>query len=159
MTKSGDNYDYTFTNTQSNGQYLVYGRCDENGVATSWAYDFSVTPSGAEITQGQAVIVFGSLAVMILISFIFLYFGSNSEEIIKKLGFNLASIVGFMMVILYMVIIIQQNLFQFSSIITGVETFWFVIKMGLTIGIVIFIVMIFRIFWKMYQIKRGFVDE
>jgi len=46
MTKSGNNYNYTFTSTHKTGQYIVYGNCDENTVNTPWVYDFNVTPSG-----------------------------------------------------------------------------------------------------------------
>jgi len=46
MTKNVDNYNYTFNKTNFNGQYLVYGQCDEYGTPTNWGYSFQITKSG-----------------------------------------------------------------------------------------------------------------
>lgn len=45
MTKNGDNYNFTYSQSQPIGRYLVYGNCDLNGVNSNWAYDFYVESS------------------------------------------------------------------------------------------------------------------
>ena len=69
MTKSGDNYNYTFTSTYQIGTYLVYGSCDENGAYTTWQYDFEITPSGYSDSLGFFIII-----LIIIISLIALGF-------------------------------------------------------------------------------------
>lgn len=72
MTKVGSNYNYSLLTTEQLGQYIVYGECDENGVITTWVYDFDITPSGeGESLIGLFIIIFlvcyGTLALGFLI--------------------------------------------------------------------------------------------
>jgi hypothetical protein len=46
MERNNENYNYTFCSTSQNGQYIVVGFSDVDGIKTMWAYDFFVTPTG-----------------------------------------------------------------------------------------------------------------
>ena len=58
-----------------------------------------------------------------------------------------------------MVISAQQNLYGFSALVEGTETFWFVMKSLLTIGIIAFFVIVGLVMLKAWKIKRGYVDR
>lgn len=159
MTKNGFNYNYSFGDTSALGQYIVYGECDEDGVVTSWVYDFKITPSGMEnIGAGQGLSITSILSVMIIIGVGFFISGLYFNNLVSKITFVSLGIIVFIMVILFAVINIQQNLGGFNSIITGAESFWFVMKMLLTIGIVAFFIIIALILYKAWKVKRGYVD-
>ena len=70
MTKTNNDYNYTFCNTSVRGEYIVYGFGDLNGDKKTWAYTFSIESIGytPTITQG---ILFGVMFVILLIVFIF----------------------------------------------------------------------------------------
>jgi hypothetical protein len=46
MIKTDDDYSYSFANTSTIGNYIVYGVCDESGTNTPWVYDFYITNYG-----------------------------------------------------------------------------------------------------------------
>lgn len=58
MTKTGTEYNYTLpaTRTQVNGEYIVSGFGDLNGVNTIWTYSFYITPNGDNIDTGQGML-------------------------------------------------------------------------------------------------------
>lgn len=68
MLKNGDDYSYSFANTSTLGDYLVYGVCDESGTKTNWVYDFIITPNGDTLSTGSSIIF------SILTIFVFLFF-------------------------------------------------------------------------------------
>jgi hypothetical protein len=66
MTKNGDDYYYSFTDTITPGNYLVYGVCDESGIKTNWVYDFKITATGKDLTSAKAT----SYVIIFVVSFI-----------------------------------------------------------------------------------------
>jgi hypothetical protein len=68
MTKHGMEYNYTYCNTSAMGTYIANGYSDVDGINTVWAYDFEITPSGANITTSQGIIY---LIFLVIIFFIF----------------------------------------------------------------------------------------
>jgi hypothetical protein len=46
MQKNGENYNYTFCNTNEIGTYIITTCGDVNGIKTCVDYDFEVTPNG-----------------------------------------------------------------------------------------------------------------
>ena len=159
MTKNGEDYNYSFTDTSQAGTYQ-YNVCgDKDGSIKCEVIEFNITPSGFNIGSGESIGLFGSLILIILIGLIFLVIAIRSSNMVMKISFYVLSIIIFIIAILYTVIIIQQTLFGFESILTGIESFWFVMKMLLSAGIVAFIVIIFLIMLKMWRIKRGLLDE
>lgn len=73
MTKDGNDYNLSFSNTSDYGQYLVYGNCDEDGINTNWVYDFIIgkTPQSSWLISGLLVVllVFFILALIGLFNF------------------------------------------------------------------------------------------
>jgi len=149
-------YNYTPIN---NGRYDVTGVGDIDGTATSFATYFEVTPSGQLFGSGQSLSVFGSLLLMILSSFIFLLIAFRSVGSTSRMVFYCFAGIFFIMTILYTVIIMQQTLSGFDNILTGIETFWFVVKIGTWLGLLSLGVIIFLVMLKAWKIKRGLYDE
>jgi hypothetical protein len=75
MNKNGTFYDYTFCEVNANGNYIVNGIGNPDGIDTIWAYNFEVTPSGLVSTNGEAI-VYVILIIVVLIFFIFTMIGA-----------------------------------------------------------------------------------
>jgi len=90
MTRSGDNYNYTFTNTEIIGDYLVFGHCDEDGVDEDWVYDFAITHTGDKVSLSNSIIVI----VFIFLAGLFLTLGYSfsKEHWILKTFFNFCAV-------------------------------------------------------------------
>jgi hypothetical protein len=159
MTKQGSSYNYTFCDTTATGKYIYCVIGDVDGIDTSACKDFEVTPSGFVISEGGSLIFFGSLIMMIILSLIFMYIATNAESSLAKIVFYCVSSIGFIMVILYTIIAVQQILFGFEGIQTGIETFWFVAKIGIWIALLSLGIIIVLIMLKAWKIKRGMLDE
>jgi len=87
------------------------------------------------------------------------YNGDETEAIAGKIAMFCASAIGFIMVILYTVVTIQQVLFGFDSIVAGMENiFYLFAKVGITIGSLALGIVIFLIMLKAWKIKRGLND-
>lgn len=65
MSKDDTYYNYTFSNTDILGKYIVNGFGDINGVKTSWVYDFEITGTGFEFTQSRSNYYIGLLALLV----------------------------------------------------------------------------------------------
>ena len=158
MTKNGEDYTYTFCNTTSTGNYQ-YNVCgDKNGINKCEVIEFSVTPSGNSIDSGQSISLFGSLILIIIVGLILLFVAVKSKGVVAKISFYTFSTLAFVMAILYTVITIQQTLFGFESILTGIETFWSVSKIGMGIAFIGLLIVIFLVMLKAWKIKRGLYD-
>jgi hypothetical protein len=66
MTKSGTEYTYSFCNTSDLGVYIVNGVGDLDGVNTVWAYDFTISATGKDLTSAKAT----SYVIIFVISFV-----------------------------------------------------------------------------------------
>ena len=157
-TGAGDWF-YEFCNTSLVGRYDVTGHGDLSGVDTGFdLLYFEVTPSGSVLDSASSTTLFGSLLVMLILSIVFLIMAMKTEAIAGKIAMFCASAIGFIMVILYTVVTIQQVLFGFDSIVAGMETFLSVAKVGITIGSLALGIVIFLIMLKAWKIKRGLND-
>jgi hypothetical protein len=83
MTKIGDNFNWTFSNTSQLGQYLVYGICDSQ----VWQYDFEVTPDGTKLTGYS--ISFYIFILIILATLIYLSFHYSLPDMEKPNEYEL----------------------------------------------------------------------
>jgi hypothetical protein len=72
MTKNGDDYSYSYNLSSLLGEYLVYGKCNENGVDVSWQYNFFITKTGYSLSLQESLIYF------ILLIFVTLCFVASS---------------------------------------------------------------------------------
>ena len=155
----GGDWFYEFCNTSQLGRYDVTGHGDLSGTDTGFdVLYFEVTPSGSVLDSASSTTLFGSLLVMLILSVVFIIMAMKTESLAGKLTLYCISGIGFIMVILYTVVTIQQVLFGFDSIVTGIETFWVVAKIGITIGGVALGIVVMLIMLKAWKIKRGFDD-
>jgi hypothetical protein len=150
------NYTVTFANL---GTYQMTQSCSDGVNNGTDSGEIEITPSGSLFSSGQATTIFGSLLLMIIISVVFLTIAIKSEGKTAKVIFFTTSTIGFVMSLLYAIISVQQTLFGFESIQAGIETFWFVAKMGLWLGFVALVIIIFLVMLRAWRIKRGLVDE
>lgn len=158
--QGGGVWTYEFCNTTKLGRYDINGKGDLQGTPTGFdVLWFEISPNGGTLTSANAIALFGSLLVMVIISLIFLYVATRSESIAAKTSFYSFSAIGFIMVILYTVVIAQQTLFGFESIVTGIETFWFIAKIGIWLGLLSLGIVVFLVLLKAWKIKRGFADD
>ena len=158
MTSLGNGqFNYYFVDTNTLGRYDITGISD--GCENSFATYFDTTPSGMDLNENQGWSIFGTLLIMIIISVVFLVVAFSSEGIgVKVTFFSLAGIF-LIMTILYTVVVMQQTLFGFDSILSGVETFWFVVKALVGIGILALLIIVVMVLIKAWKIKRGYRDE
>jgi len=155
----GGDWFYNYCDTDDVGRHDVTGHGDLSGTDTGFdVLYFEVTPSGSVLDSASSTTLFGSLLVMLILSVIFIIMAMKNENLVGKLTLYSIAAIGFIMVILYTVVTIQQVLFGFDSIINGIETLWFVAKIGITIGSVAFGIVIFLIMLKAWNIKRGLRD-
>lgn len=156
MTKNAFTFNYSFCNTSILGLY-VYDYFDVEG--NTYVNSFSITPSGSSINSGSSLTLFGSLLVIFIFAIILLILGFKVQNKVGKIALFSFSGVGFMITVLYMVITIQQILYGFDSIVSGIENFWFIVKILIWIGLLVLGVIIFLIMLKAWKIKRGYDDE
>jgi len=157
-TGAGDWF-YEFCNTSLVGRYDVTGHGDLSGVNTGFdVLYFEVTPSGSVLDSASSTTLFGSLLVMLILSVIFIIMAMKTESLAGKLTLYCIAGIGFIMVILYTVVTIQQVLFGFDSIVAGMETFLSVAKVGITIGGIALGIVVMLIMLKAWNIKRGLRD-
>jgi hypothetical protein len=87
MTLVTDGYQtYNWTNTNYTGEYIVMGKCNENGVVVPWSYSFLVSPSGTTISPvGISIYIFFLLICIVVIVYSVIIFKENrmSKDIIK----------------------------------------------------------------------------
>jgi len=154
----GDWY-YEFCNTSLVGRYDVTGHGDISGTDTGFdVLYFEVTPSGSILDTASSTTLLGSLLVMLIFSILFMFMATKTDSLAGKVTLYCIGGLGLLMSILYTVVTIQQVLFGFDGIITGIEAFLMVIKVGVGIGIIALGIVIFLIMLKAFRIKRGLVD-
>ncbi len=160
MTRDGQTFTAYFNknNFTSVGIHCYNIVCSDSSTYETGSVCREVTPSGSQITSGKSIGLFGSLLLMVLLSVISLVLAFKSENVVARISFYTFSAIGFIMNILYTIIIVQQTVFGFDGILTGIETFWFVGKTLAWIGFLSFGIIIFLIMLKAWKIKRGFYD-
>ena len=160
MTKNGHTFNASIGsgNFTSIGNYCFNIVCTDGSQIETGSVCREVTPSGSQINSGKSINILGSVFIIVLLSLIFFFIAYKSENNLSRIVFYCFSGIGAIITILYTVIIMQQTLFGFDSILVGIESFWFVSKIlvtigGLSLGIVIFLIMM-----KAWKIKRGYID-
>lgn len=56
MDSDGIGYNFTFCNNSQNGEYIVNGIGDIDGINTLWAYNYFVNPLGKIFTNAEAIL-------------------------------------------------------------------------------------------------------
>ena len=160
MTRNGNTFNGSIEsgNFTSIGNYCFNIVCNDSIYIETGSVCREVTPSGSQINSGKSISLFGSIFVMLIISVILFIIGFKTESNVAKISFYSFSGLSFIMTILYTIVIMQQTLFGFDSILTGIDTFWTVAKTFIWIGFLGFGVVILLIMMKAWKIKRGLVD-
>jgi len=159
VDSGGALWTYEFCETTELGRYDISGVGDLSGTNTGFdVLYFEVTPSGSVLDSASSTTLFGSLLVMLILSVIFIVMAMKTESLAGKLTLYCIAGIGFIMVILFTVVTVQQVLFGFDSIVTGIETLWVVAKIGITIGGIAMGIIVMLIMLKAWKIKRGFDD-
>ena len=133
--------------------------CCDNGLCAAGYGDFYVTPSGQDrINSGEGISLFGSILSMIIVAIFFFAISSKFEGGVGKIIFISLSAIVLIMVILFTLVILTQNLGGFSTLIEGYSTFWFVMKIIVSLGVLSLIIFALLIAVKLWKYKRGFID-
>ena len=155
----GGDWFYNYCDTNDLGRHDVTGHGDLSGTDTGFdVLYFEVTPSGSILDSASSTTLFGSLLVKLILSIVFILMAMKTESLPGKLTLYCISGIGFIMVILFTVVTIQQVLFGFDSIVNAIETLWVVAKIGITIGGVALGIIVMLIMLKAWNIKRGLRD-
>ena len=159
VDSGGALWTYEFCNTTELGRYDINGVGDLDGTDTGFdVLYFIVSPSGSVLDSASSTTLFGSLLVMLILSVVFIIMAMKTESLAAKLTLYCIAGIGFIMVILYTVVTIQQVLFGFDSIVNAIETLWVVSKIGITIGGLALGIVVMLIMLKAWNIKRGLRD-
>ena len=94
---SGGTFNLVFENTSQLGRYDVTGISD--GCENSFAFFFTITPSGQALDTSQSLIVIGLILVLILLTGSFLYFGNKVEYLPMKIFLISLSILFIMLTV------------------------------------------------------------
>lgn len=152
-------YNLNGANTSTLGIYSYCYDCGNTVESVTGCLDFEVTPSGSgEISTGNGIIIIGFSFLMIVIGVAFFIIAFKISNTVGKIGFFVFSVIIFIMAVLFMVVSAQQNLYGYENIVSGTETFLFVLKMLLTVGILAFFIIIALVMLKLWKIKRGYID-
>ena len=94
--KSGTDYNYSFCNTSEIGRYTVQGVGDVDGIATVFAYDFEINPSGRDSNLSIAMGISVVIIVLILIIFgsFLIYYAEGPLKFVALLGTMLLIVFG-----------------------------------------------------------------
>lgn len=140
------------------GEYSALLWCNSTTEGGFIAYRFEVTPSGSRIELGESIIIASSLFVMIIIGILFFWVATFYNNRLSRITFYTFSSIIFLMTILYTVVIIQQTMYSFEAILTSIDTFWFVISVGVWLGFLALLIVIFFVMLKAWKIKRGYYE-
>ncbi len=155
---SDGEFHYDFNLTSNLGKHDVRGVA--NGCDRTFSTYFDVTPSGFErADSGSGIVIIGFLLLSIIIAVTFLIAGFKMENVVVRGGFITFSVIIFSTAILFMVVSFQQVLYGYSNIVSGAETFWFVAKILLGIGLLAFFIFVFGVLYRAWRVKRGLMDE
>jgi len=133
MTKSGNQYNYTFDKTSVLGQYIVNGYCTDTTGDAVWSYDFMVTSTGESFSTSQGYLIIGQLGLVAL----FLVIGLTFD----KAKWKLRSL--FFMASLLMGVITLNSIRVISGVSSSLSSMG---NIGLILGIIILIFMFLYMF-------------
>jgi len=162
MTKEGSLFTLNLTAEDLSmvGQYENTISCCAGTTCRARELPFQVTPSGAKpLTTSQGTVLLLVLGVILFIAIIFFVIGFRSENIVGKVsGFSGGSIMV-LILILYTMFMINEAVSGTPNLVSGYETFIFVMKIlgyVLISGLVIVLLLVMA---KAFKIRRGLIDK
>lgn len=162
----GGFFNYTFCNTTQDGEYLVNGYGDKNGVIESWVYNFFVTKTGVILTPSESYFYIFFIVLLFIFIMFMVYLSttiplkndSNPDgtitKITKKKYLKLLTM-EFTFGLILLFINLLAGLFNsftsfsfLSSLIDGIYLFFLVTTYGATF--IIFTIMFIMIYWDIW---------
>jgi len=157
MNVDGNEFTYDFNKTDALGEYIVNGESDVDGIATSWAYTFKVTPTGEDV--GDIGSYLGILVlIMFAISCFFLFLTTRTDQEAFKIFFLVISFI-FLMGTMGVAIVITLNSGLPDAIGGTLTTILYVL------GTILFIVFMFIMIRQtvavldMFRMKKGYLPN
>ena len=97
MTKDDTYYNYSFCFTNTLGTYIVNGYGDLDTIKTAWVYDFDITRSGGNITEGSSnILIMGIIFMLVVGIILFIGFLRNEQQFQTKWTLVLFSFIFFL---------------------------------------------------------------
>lgn len=153
MNKVGTQYDYTFCDTNSSGQYIVNGVADLDGVTTIWNYNFFITPNGDYNFQGTPFAVI--IVVLIVVSVFFLILGLKLEFPGAKVFFIFMAGVCLLFAVGLCINLAQSYFPFFTNLSAIMNAFWILIIILTAGGLIIGVIAVLLYAFESFQFKRG----
>jgi hypothetical protein len=138
--------------------YYYYGVDCQDGFGGAFTEVLEITPSGNKLTTANSIVLIFSLFIILIIGLCFLYLGIYYQNNLATITFYTFSVIVFIIVILSMVVMAQQNLYAFAEILNTVENFWFISSIAIWIGFLVLLIVIALVMIKAWKIKRGFYE-
>ena len=129
MTKTGSEYNFTFTNTSQIGKY-IYTTCgDDDGIFKCVSVQFAITPSGQDKpTDGEGWIFVVSVMSMFAVAIFFYFVSRNMNEPINYFFVGLTFILS-LIAVFYSFVGLNEILGGFEKLINSYQIFFYVILM------------------------------
>lgn len=158
-SEGGGVWTYDYCNTSQIGRYEVIGEGDIDGSAESFATYFKISPAGQEeLSSGGGLSLLGSLTVMILVAAFFFILSMRLNSTVGKISFIVISSIILLMSVFFSMVVVQQNLGGFESIVSGYSTFFMVLGVLGGIAFTAFMIFALLVAIRFYKFKRGFID-
>lgn len=145
-------------NFTRSGLYSSLVVCSTNDLGGFTSVGFDVTESGAIIGEGEGIILFGLILILILTTIFFLIAAMYIQNLPFKIFLGSLSVLMLISTIGFGVTIMQQLFGIFTNIVSGYSLFFrlFIILLGgAGIGLVLFLV-VFAL--KMFNKSRGLIE-
>lgn len=141
----------------------IYPYCitaEGSGLNSTVCYeDLEVTQSGfSRINSGEGIIISSGLFVMLALAIFSFILFIRSETFIGKITFLSLTGILLLITIFFSTILIQQNLGGFDNVLSGYESFVFVVKSITTVAIIAFLIFVFLFMIKAWRIRNGITN-
>ena len=146
MTHNEGFYNYTLSNSSVVGQYISYVFCSLDGSGFE-SFNFDITPTGKENTMATGIMSSGLLIFLILMAFLFAWFGfkfSEADNLFVFAPYFLVVSLIICMASLFYSYILSRDILHMLGMSELVMTLWFVLSISL-IGIALVIMMFITI--------------
>lgn len=153
-------FNYSLNESQTNvlGEYSAAVSCQgtDNGFST---FNYLVSQSGREaLTSGEGTSLLISFIVMLTISaFFFILSYQFQNNVVRMVFIGMAGIV-LVIAILYSLVTLTQIVGGFDTLIEGYSTFWFVMKIVISLSVLVLIIFSVIISYQFWMFKKGFRD-
>jgi len=164
MTKNGKTFNYTLDegNFSQLGDTCIGLICYDPSASPIYEEGSicrEVTISGSsEIGAGSGLSLVGSLIVIILVGVFFFILSFRLNSPIGKFSFIVISSIIFLIAVFYSMVMVQQNLGGFSSLVSGYSTFFTVLKIIAALSFMALMILALLVAIRFYKFKRGMLD-